>query len=205
MVDSLLSRDLVTVVMAHLPERVTLVCRAIDSVFQQTEQVWGLIVEWASPGENAATVRNRALAAVGTKWVAFLDDDDEFLPDHIQVCMDAARTTGADLVYPGMWIEGRSDPLAVSVGGKWINPFGVTFGLEQEMHLRNHGNFIPVTYVAKTDLIHRVGGFPQPEPNIPEDHGLLIRLLDAGARFHHVPVRTWRYHVHDANTGGVKR
>lgn len=205
MVEDVIRLEGVTVVIPHLPEREDLCRRALDSVLRQTEQPWGVIVEWAKEGEDAATVRNRALAAVRTRWIAWLDDDDEFLPHHLQVCMDAARETGADLVYPGMWIEGRSDPLAVSVGGKWINPFGVTFGQEQEMHLRFAGNFIPVSYVVRTELVCSVGGFPPPTKKIPEDHGLLIRLLDAGAKFHHVPVRTWRYHVHDANTGGVRQ
>jgi glycosyltransferase involved in cell wall biosynthesis len=194
----------VTVVIPHLPERDELCRRALDSVWNQTLQPWGVIIEWAK-GDNAAIVRNRALAAVRTTWVAWLDDDDEMLPNHLQVCMDEAARTGADLVYPGMEIIGRDDPLAVSVGGKWINPFGVTFGQEQEMHLRHQGNFIPVTYVVRTDLVRQVGGFPDPVERVPEDHGLLIRLLDAGARFHHIPVRTWRYHVHDANTGGIQR
>jgi glycosyltransferase involved in cell wall biosynthesis len=193
----------VTVVIPHLPWRTKLLERALDSVITQTRTATDVIIELAGPGDDAATVRNRALDAVHTPWIAWLDDDDELLPDHLQVCLDAARATSADLVYPGMEIVGRDDPLAVSVGGKWINPFGVTFGQEQEMHLRNEGNFIPVTYVVRTELVRRAGGFPHPTQRVPEDHGLLIRLLDIGARFHHVPVRTWRYHVHDANTGGV--
>ena len=38
---------------------------------------------------------------------------------------------------------------------------------------------------------------------IPILSNVLLRLLDAGYKFHHVcGVRTWRYHFHDANIGG---
>jgi|SRR5687768_8867265 len=195
--------DDITVVIPHLPDRTLLLQRAVNSAIWQSRSPEVIHVEYAQDGEDAGTVRNRALDAVRTTWIAWLDDDDEFLSHHLQVCLDAAIQTGADLVYPGMWIEGRADPLAVAVGGKWINPFGVTFGQEQEMHLRNAGNFIPITYIVKTDLVRQVDGFPAPLERVPEDHGLLIRLLDVGARFHHVPERTWRYHVHGGNTGGV--
>jgi len=197
--------DDVTVVIPHLPNRALLLNRAVSSVVFQWRQADAIHIETAWSGEDAATVRNRALATVRTKWIAWLDDDDEFLPHHLQACMDAAESSGADLVYPGMWIEGKADPLAVAVNGRWVNPFGVTFGQEQEMHLRDSGNFIPITYLVLTDLVRQVGGFPPPTDKVPEDHGLLIRLLDAGARFHHVPERTWRYHVHGGNTGGVLR
>jgi hypothetical protein len=122
--------------------------------------------------------------------------------------MSAARETGADLVYPCMQIAGADrDPLAVAVNGNWVNPCGVRFGPEQEWHLRHRGNFIPVTYLVRTGLVRQVGGFPIPFsaewPRDCEDHGLLIRLLDAGCRIHHVPEKTWVYNFHAGNTGGL--
>src|SRR3546814_18596793 len=43
---------------------------------------------------------NRALEAVRTPWVAFLDDDDQFLPHHLQRLSQALTETQADVVYP---------------------------------------------------------------------------------------------------------
>ncbi len=193
----------ISVIIPTIPGRVALLERAVDSVVNQTREAWHIIVIGDPDRTGAAATRNRALESVDTEFVAFLDDDDEMLPEHLDVCYQAMQDSGADLVYPGMHIIGRDDPLAVALGGAWVNPFGVPFGPEQENHLRHAGNFIPVTWMARTGLVRAVGGFPDPTPRVPEDHGLLIRLLDAGARFHHVARRTWRYHVHGENTGGL--
>jgi hypothetical protein len=178
----------------------------IQSVQAQTLQPAAIVIEVDSGRTGAAATRNRALQSVRTPWLAIVDDDDTMLPNHLQVLREAAEETGADLVYSGMDVSGGRDPLAVVVDGQWVNPFGVPFGPDHEHHLRHTGNFIPVTHLARTELVKRVGGFPEPFsdqwPRDCEDWGLLVHLLDAGARFHHAPVRTWRYHFHDANTGG---
>ncbi|WP_369780145.1 glycosyltransferase family 2 protein [Streptomyces sp. R33] len=54
--------------------------------------------------------RNLALAAAHGDHVAFLDDDDVFLPHHLQAAVDALRTGRADAVYgqaliSPTWIE----------------------------------------------------------------------------------------------------
>jgi len=42
---------------------------------------------------------NRALSLVRGKWLAYLDDDDEFTEDHIEVLLAFARETGAEFVF----------------------------------------------------------------------------------------------------------
>ena len=182
--------------------------RAVASAQAQTRPC-EILAQVDRDREGAATTRNRALEHVDTEFVAFLDDDDELLPLHLEVCVAALRQQRADLAYPGMIAVGGRDPLACPVNGVLVNPFGVPFGPEQAHHLRTVGNFIPITYVARTAAVKAVGGFPQPVADrskgsgrIEEDYGLLLKLLQAGARFVHVPVRTWRYHFHDTNTGG---
>jgi glycosyltransferase involved in cell wall biosynthesis len=204
----------VTVVIPTIPGRERLYQRAVLSAQAQTYRVVGdsgvqIHVQLDTDREGAATTRNRALAQVDADFVAWLDDDDELLPNHVEVCVDALERERADIAYPGMIAVGGRDPLACPLHGVLVNPFGVPFGREQAHHLRHVGNFIPITWVGRTELIKAVGGFPQPTPDpskgsgrIEEDYGLLIALLDAGARFTHVPIRTWKYYFHDSNTGG---
>ncbi len=45
-----------------------------------------------------AASRNVGLEHAAGEWIAFLDDDDIWLPDKLQVQLDAARETGADLI-----------------------------------------------------------------------------------------------------------
>jgi glycosyltransferase involved in cell wall biosynthesis len=158
-------------------------------------------------GVGAGPTRNKAWRRASTDYVAFLDDDDELLPEHIEFCLKYATRTHADLVYPWFELVGwdeatpeRPDPLAVPVNGRLVHPLGVAFGREQAAHLRKHA-FIPATVLVKRSMLERVGGYPDHDSeeydqfNGCEDWALLIRLLDAGARFAHVPQRTWRCHL----------
>lgn len=207
----------VTVVIPTIPGREGnggLLERALRSVELQTFTP-RIVIAADAERRGAAWARNEGLRQVTTRYVAWLDDDDELLPRHVEKLRRAIRRSGADMVYSYPEFVGSRDPLATSVNGQLVLPLGVPFGFEQEWHLRHRGNFIPVTYMVKTDLVRRVGGFPEPgAPDAPpvqtaagvsadcEDYLLLLRMLDVGAKFVHLPEVTWRYHVHGANTGG---
>lgn len=201
-----MKRD-VTVVIPSLPQRHMRLSNAVQSVAIQEQPAEAIVVQFDLNREGAATTRNKALEKVNTTWVAFLDDDDVFYPHHLRVCLDAAEESGADLVYPYADFKGN-DPLATVHNGQIVSPFGVSFGPEQEQYIRNRGNFIPVTHLVKTELVKLVGGFPQQNGFAArvsrdcEDYGLLLALLDIGAKFHHAPHVTWIYNFWSGNTGG---
>ena len=201
----------VTVVIPTIQDRKPLLRRALKSVEKQTVKPAEVLVEMDEDRTGAASTRNRALAKVQTEWVAFLDDDDELLPKHLEISLKGLKDSGAELVYTYPVVLGQRDPLATVYRGQIVYPFGVPFGPDQEKYLRTVGNFIPVTHVCRTALVKQVGGlpeqgeFPVPEHNNSgdcEDYGLLLRLLDEGAKFIHVPEITWKYIFHDSNTQG---
>jgi hypothetical protein len=201
----------VTVVVPTIPGREELLVRALRSVEAQTWKPRVIVIH-DDDRRGAAWARNEGLAQVTTPWIAWLDDDDELLLNHVEVLLRAAKKHNADLVYSYPRFVNYVDPLAVSVNGAWVSPFGVPFGPEQEAHLRTQGNFIPVTYLVRTRLARAVGGMPEGgtflvAPTVGasaecEDYGFLLRLLDVGARLHHEPKMTWRYHVWGGNVGG---
>lgn len=174
---------MITVVIPTLSDRTTL-ARAVASVEAQSLPA-AVLVEYDWEREGAAATRNRALAVVETEWTAFLDDDDVLKPNHLRACARHARLTGADVVYPGYDVVGGDDP---------INCFGIPF----DATLLPRRNFIPVTTLCRTDLVRQVGGF-QPHPdeygNPCEEWGLWLALVEAGARFSHLPQRTWVWHL----------
>lgn len=195
----------VTVVIPTIPGREELLQRALASVENETPFGWNTVVQVAEPGEGAAATRNRALEKVDSAWVAFLDDDDEFKPGHITKCFQHARRSGSDIVYPWFDLSVRGkirndlDPLLINgrpAFGQLFDPKALT-----------KNNFIPVTVLARVDLIRQVGGFPVPgseawpHPDC-EDWGLWLALRNAGARFSHLPERTWTWHWHSKNTSG---
>lgn len=120
-----------------------------------------------------AVVRNKLLESVKTPWVVFLDDDDLLYPQYQRIVERHFKT--ADVIYTAWDLTGGEEPVP--------RPF--------DADLLRRGNYIPVTACVRTEAIRAVGGFP--EDWILEDHGLWIRLLDAGYRFTYVPVIGWVY------------
>lgn len=203
----------VAVCIPTIPPRAALLERALASVAAQTRAPDDVVVVEDEHGVGAGTARNAAWRLCETDLVAFLDDDDELLPRHLELCVATLERERADLAYPWFELVGwedatedRPDPLATSVGGDLVHPLGVPFGVEQAKHLREHA-WIPATVVVRRALLQAVGGYPEAgDPEYEryrhcEDWALLNRLLDARARFVHVPERTWRLHLGHGTAG----
>lgn len=199
-----MTRLSVAVVIPTITGRESMLDHALKSVLNQTREPDQVIVQHDRDGDGAAVTRNRGLEAVDCDLTAWLDDDDQLLPNHVErLSRVLERAPSVDLVYPIPRVEGGRDPTAVAVNGQWVKPWGVPFGPEQETHLREQGSFIPITHMVRTEIVRRIGGFPPPNTvRWLEDWGYLVNLLDAGARFFHLPVVTWRWIVHDTMTGG---
>jgi glycosyltransferase involved in cell wall biosynthesis len=190
----------ITVVIPSIPPRAAFLHRAIQSVMEQTLPAEALIVEFDHDKQGPAAARNRAMEKVDTTYVAFLDDDDTMLPYHLEKLRQMAIATDADLVYPWFHVVSHRrtpgwDPLGAE---------GLPFDAD-ELALRN---FIPMTVLAKTEMVVRAGGFV----NVPdwqssdgstgEDWGCWMAMLKIGAKFVHLPQRTWVWNWHDRNTSG---
>lgn len=171
-----------------IPPRADRLAVALASVTAQTRPVDQISVAIDHEHLGAAATRNRAFAAVDCEWTAFLDDDDVWRPLHIEALLRCAENFHADLVFPWFDVQGGTDPFPQKEGV----PF-------DEATLRL-SPYIPVTVLVRTDLVRAVGAFP----DVPgEDHGLWLRLLYAGAKFVHLPERTWVWNHHSSNTSGL--
>jgi len=200
--------DGITVVIPSIPPRSHLLKRALRSVENQIKAPVEVITPLDTEHLGAGPNRNRGLFDSKTKWTAFLDDDDEFLPNHLNLLYDFACLTDADLVYPWFEVIGGTDPLAVEVGGNLRTPFGLSFGENEKQYILNTANFIPITYLVNTEKAQSVGGYPDinteewPMDNC-EDWGFLKKMLRADSKFVHAPEITWHWHHHGANTSGL--
>jgi hypothetical protein len=125
-----------------------------------------------------STPMNRALDLARGEWVAPLDDDDEFTPDHIAVLLDACRSRDLELAYgvaetevePGVWEAVGSSPL-------------------------RHG-----TIVHAAVLFRRAIGFIRHDLDAwrlyePGDWNVWHRMRDAGVRMGFVDHVVTRHHL----------
>lgn len=203
----------ITVVIPTIPPRVDMLARAIQSVLDQTLFTTmryncagrpRLRVE--SPvdhdHEGAARTRQRGLERVATEWVAFLDDDDEFMPQHLERLLVHALFTGADYVYSWFMIKdpsGAERPDLDPFPGQLGRPFDPARPVQTT-----------VTTLVRTELAQSVGIRPsETAPPTPDGHRagedwqFTLDCLAAGGRIEHLPERTWWWWHHGHNTSGL--
>ena len=201
----------ITVCIPTIPPREALLERACRSVDEAARNVApGVPVQKViycdRERKGAAVARQRALDFVATKWVAFLDDDDEMLPWHLTELYEAAHAHGADYLWgrfqiglPGGRTRPGPDPLGAGTFQQWndAQPAQTT-----------------VTTLVRTELARDVGGFrvgddlkgdhTSPEGlRAGEDWLFTLACRAAGAKFRHVEKVTWTWHHHESNTSGL--
>lgn len=186
----------VSVLIPTIPERATLLQRALASVSAQTLRPDEICVAVARPDEPAWSTRDRALRMATSTHIACLDDDDEFLPHHLERCAAHQAETGADMVFPWFTTDHCSDPFPGEFGTPWdpARPRETTTVIfARRQAVLDVGGYRFADGDRHDDGRHRAG----------EDSDLVKRLNAAGHLIVHLPERTWVWHHHGANTSGL--
>lgn len=190
----------ITVVTPSIPTRSQPLIRAMRSAHRQTLPPAALSVACDLEGQGAAATRQRALEAARTEWVAFLDDDDTFGPNHLETLYSHAMNTGADMVYAWFDMLGGNDPFPPT---HQTNEFDPASPIETT-----------ITTLCRRELAMEVGFKPLDrghDTNSGEDYGFVLGLVAAGAKIRNVNagrtlkdcVHTWFYIVHGGNSSGL--
>lgn len=174
----------VGVAIPAIPPRSAFLQRAVGSVLQQTYPVGQLSISVDHQRRGAWGNRQLALNGITTHWTAFLDDDDAFMPQHVEKLVDFAHQTNADYVFS--WFE--------VVEG--YDPFPQHFGKKYDVAAPHHTT---ITVLVKTELAREVG-FRQADGG--EDWDFTLRCIEAGATIEHLPERTWWWYHNTHNTSG---
>jgi hypothetical protein len=195
----------ITVVIPTIRPRRQMLARALDSVAAQSvRDAVDLVIGVAEDTEHAgaAKTRQKALEHVATPWVAFLDDDDEMMPRHLERLLTHAIYTGADYVYSWFTIKDAAGTEQPS----W-DPFPDNFG-------KPFDPLAPIqttiTTLVRTELAQAVGFDTVPDGEVGsdghrrgEDHRFTLGCLAAGGSVVHLPEKTWWWWHHGANTSGM--
>jgi hypothetical protein len=192
----------ITVAVPAHPARVGngMLGRALASVWTQTLPAAAVSVAVDHDREGAWTTRQRALDAVQTEWVAFLDSDDAFMPHHLQVLAEAAEETAASYLFSWFTIRdaaGNEQPHWDPLGhfGKPFNP--------DDPHQTT------ITTLVRTELAKTVGFSSPPEQELihgqrlGEDFAFTLGCINAGGKIVHVPTVSWWWSHHGSNSSGT--
>lgn len=191
--------DITVVITTVGRPRRLLLRRALESVWRQTLQPDAIVVVQDTERRGAAWNRQAGTDMVRTDLVAYLDDDDEMYPHHLESLREAMNDD-TSLIYPWFDVAGGTDP------------FPHLFGCDWEVHRGQ----VPVTFLARVDDIRAAGGWTNfgrwedegeldPAGNrAGEDYQLILRMHDnLLAKIQHLPERTWLWHHDSGNSSGL--
>jgi FkbM family methyltransferase len=143
------------------------------------------VLHWPANG-GVSAARNTALREARGDWIAYLDCDDEFYPDHLQHVFDC-RDRGDVLVFAYDLLEERPGAAHFGQPVTW-NPRAVHDRLMHQ-HIA-----VPLGVAHRRDLLKRVGLFDEALRR-DEDSDLWRRFARAGAVFHFLSRKSGLYHV----------
>jgi glycosyltransferase involved in cell wall biosynthesis len=193
-----MNADDITVVIPSIPPRWKMLGRAVSSAARQTHQPKAIEIEIDKRKEGAPATRQRALDRVKTPLVAFLDDDDEFMPFHLHDLLTHMRETNADYVYSWFRLVDKFGRIHMD------DPIFPPGHFENEFDPNNPIETTIVTLV-RTELAQEVGfkALDRGEHNTGEDYGFTLGCVKAGANIKHLVKHTWFWHHDSNNTSGL--
>jgi glycosyltransferase involved in cell wall biosynthesis len=180
----------ITVVIPSIPPRRDLLKRAVASAINQIYPAAAISVAVDVEKRGAWHTRNRALAAVQTEWTAFLDDDDEFLPEHLNTLNNSVVNHEADMAYS--WfstVPNGSDPFPPWFADAPWDP-------EKPRHTT-------IVMLVRTRLAQSIAFTPPAAgDSVGNEDWRFILELNRRGKIVHVPQRTWLWHHDSKNTSG---
>ena len=139
--------------------------------------------------------RNRAIDLAKGEYIAFLDDDDMYLPDRLRVQYEAMKVHNWDVcVMDGATYKYETgEPVSERHQRLWD-------GMSNEELIRSHLMYHisgTNTFMFRTDFIRRIGGFDI----VPscQEYILMQKALDAKPRFGYLPVTLIKNFQHDGD------
>lgn len=124
--------------------------------------------------------RNTALDAASGMYIAYLDDDDEWLPEKVEKQVSVAEGVAPDcaVVYCGGRIAARDGRILSTSLPAFRGPI-------QDFVASGRLSTIPSTPLFRTDLLRRVGGYDATLPS-HLDHDVWMSMALAGLRADYV-------------------
>ena len=177
------------------PDEVVVVTeKEVEEHRQLLERVLGGVVPRLSvlEGEDRGAARawNLGISNCDSDFVAIIDDDDLWLPNHLSLCASTADITSSDIVLTGFYSLGGSVFREDMLPPKTLVP---TDFMTFNPGMRGSNIFV------RRQVIEQCGGFDE-ELATSSDRGLGIRISQMdGIRYTPVRVRTVLYRSHSGN------
>lgn len=203
--------------------RWNLLLEAIKSVFNQTYTSWEIIIvnDGGRPPEGEiidclkdprvryiehphnmgiASARNTALSNSSGDFIAYLDDDDIFYPNHLEVLTTEIARNNWDVAYTDSYKGNYS----LSEKKYTLIKKEVKYSLDYDANKLWKANFIPTLCIChRRDCLSLTGDFDA-SLDVLEDWHMWLKM-SIHYTFHHIPQITAEYRVRLDNTNTTQR
>ena len=193
---------------------------AIDSVRHQTFTNWELIIIDDGSTDDTSSIilnninldsrikglyqkngkpgkaRNLGIENAGGSYIAFLDADDIWLPEKLEIQLEEIKKQNVDLVFSDAFIFHDDNPLDKS---NKMNTVRAVLEGDEALKLFLKNNRIPtLTVLVKKEIIKLVNGFTEKaEIPLAEDYHLWLKMLIKGCVFYGSDKTLAAYRMHD--------
>jgi hypothetical protein len=143
----------------------------LDHVPRTDPRIGVIGLPWNSGSQTAPN--NVGIAAARGRYVAYLGNDDIWMPDHLAALAQLFEETRCDIAVSGCAYHGPPGTDLLQITGLFESPEDV----------RRHF-FPPTSFAHRASLAAEIGGWRAPQTvSAPVDADFLLRAVDANARF----------------------
>lgn len=157
----------------------------------------------SQPNRGQAEARNHALREARGELAAFLDADDLWLGDKLEICVPEFLAGRQDVLFTDGYIFTDGEPVDDLSRLKTFGTQAATYEGDGGLDVMLRSNRVPMlTVLARREALLAAGGFPG---NRIEDYSLWLRMLCEGYVLRGIPARTALYRVHAESFGGIRK